>query len=81
MYDLRITGRGSTDRDGIAADTAYLEVTVALQQDSSSTNGVSNRREPEMAWTPSAEPTFVTAADLSHTPNLVRVGKLSRVLP
>jgi hypothetical protein len=80
MYDLRISGRDSSGRDSIAARATFFEVIGAVQQDNSN-NSVSNRREPEMAWTPSAEPTFVTAADLSHTPNLVKVGKLSRVRP
>ena len=77
-YDLRIMGRGSIAPSGIAARAAHIEVLSALQRDNSSTDPMMDQYETEVAGRPRAEPTFVTAADFCKTPNLVRVGKLSR---
>ena len=84
LYNLGITGRGPSGRNGIAAYTAGQGVAGPSQGDNSRLHLDLGRRTRlgEMAdWTPGAEPTFVTAADLSRSPNLLRVGELSGTRP
>lgn len=79
-YELRIMSRGSTAWNITAARAANLEAPGVLQRDNSNSDSISDHRDPTIAWRPGAEPTFVTAADFCKTPNLVRVGELSRTV-
>jgi hypothetical protein len=84
LYDLSITGRSSSVWNGIAAHTVVQGFTRASKEDNSRLDREPGRRtrfDKMSAWIPGAEPTFVTAADLSHSPNLLRIGELSRTRP
>jgi len=86
-YDLRILGRGSEARRVVISRAKNRRTISASSQEEDSR--VSRRslspedRQYETAWTAPtyAEPAFVTAADLCRTPNLIRIGELSRVRP
>jgi len=84
LYELSITGRNQSGWNGIAARTARQGFAGPSKKDDSRLDRDPGRRtrfDRVSTSTTGAEPTFVTAADLSHSPNLLRIGELSRTRP